>query len=79
MIYGKKNIVGARLMKARSRNKVTQDQLSAKLARAGIQIDRAGISKIENGARRVYDYELKVIAKVMEISPVWLIGESDAD
>ena len=75
MTAGNKNVVGTRLVKARAENKVTQDQLSAKLARLGVQIDRAGISKIENGARHVYDYELKAIAKVMEVSPVWLIGE----
>ena len=44
--------------------------------RLGVQLDRACISKIENGSRRVYDFELKAIAKVMETSSAWLIGES---
>ena len=79
MTPGNKNVVGARMMKARTENKLTQDQLSAKLARLGVQIDRASISKIENGSRHVYDYELKAIAKVMEVSPVWLIGEQAFD
>jgi hypothetical protein len=42
---------------------LTQDQVSAKLARirhasglVNINIDRAGISKIETGSRRVYDF-----------------------
>ena len=71
----KKNVVGTRVQKARNAQKMTQDQLSAQLARAGVQIDRAGISKIENGSRRVYDFELKAISKVMEVTPDWLMSE----
>lgn len=69
-----KNITGKRIQEARVGKNLTQDQLSAKLARQDVQIDRAGISKIENGSRCVYDYELKAIAKVMEASPDWLMG-----
>ena len=34
---------------------LTQDQVSANLARIGIEIDRAEISKIESGSRRIDD------------------------
>jgi transcriptional regulator with XRE-family HTH domain len=74
MAVPEKNIIGKRLRQARSKKHITQDQLSAKLARAGVQVDRAGISKIENGLRSVYDYELKALAKVMETGPEWLLG-----
>ena len=70
-----KNIVGKRVQQARLKKKMTQDQLAAKLARNNVQIDRAGISKIENGFRCVYDYELKALAKVTETSPGWLMGD----
>ena len=71
----KKNIAGIRVRKARLVKNMTQDQLSARLARMNILIDRAGISKIETGARCVYDYELKAIAKVMEVTPEWFISD----
>ncbi len=70
-----KNIVGDRIRKARLDNNITQDHLSAKLARQGILIDRAGISKVETGARCVYDYELKALAKTLGVTPAQLLGE----
>ena len=75
MTVPNKNIVGKRVASARRRAGLTQDQLSAKLARKGTQIDRAGISKIENGLRCVYDYEIKPLAMVMETSPGWLLKD----
>ena len=72
----KKNIVGPRVQEARLKHKppLTQDQLSAKLAALGVTIDRAGISKIESGSRRVYDFELKALAKVLRVSSTALLG-----
>lgn len=72
----RKNIIGERVKEARLRHKpaLTQDQLSGKLAGAGVNIDRAGISKIEIGARSVLDYELKALAKALAVSPAWLLG-----
>jgi transcriptional regulator with XRE-family HTH domain len=69
-----KNIVGKRLRQTRIKKRLTQDQLSAKLARSGVPIDRAGISKIENGSRCVCDYELKSIAKVLNVGSADLLG-----
>lgn len=71
-----KNIVGGRVREARAKHShLTQDQLSAKLARLGIEIDRAGISKIENGQRHVADFELKALAKALAVPSNWLLGE----
>ena len=72
----KKNIAGPRIREARQSHKppLTQDQLSAKLARLGVPIDRAGISKIENGDRQVCDFELKAFAQVLAISLEFLLG-----
>ena len=69
-----KNISGGAIRKARNQAGLTQDQLSAKLARAGVQVDRAGIAKIENGLRRVYDFELKALARVLKTTPSVLVG-----
>jgi hypothetical protein len=71
-----KNIVGQRVAEARQTSKpaLTQDALSGKLARQGIQLDRAAIAKIENNLRHVLDYELKGLAEVLDVRVDWLLG-----
>jgi HTH-type transcriptional regulator, cell division transcriptional repressor len=72
----RKNIVGRRVAEARLRCKpsLTQDALSGRLARLGIQLDRAAIAKIENNHRHVLDYELKAIGEVLGADVDWLLG-----
>jgi HTH-type transcriptional regulator, cell division transcriptional repressor len=72
----KQNIVGPRVREARLKHKppLTQDELSARLARHGVTIDRAGISKIESGTRRVADFELKAFVKALKVSSASLLG-----
>jgi hypothetical protein len=72
----RRNIVGRRIAKARRDCKpvLTQDALSGKLARQGIQLDRAAIAKIENNLRHVLDYELKAFADVLAVEVDWLLG-----
>jgi len=48
-----------------------------KFARLGVQLDRAAIAKIENDLRYVLDYELKVIAQVLDVRVDWLLGGED--
>jgi transcriptional regulator with XRE-family HTH domain len=73
----RKNIIGRRLAQAResSRPFLTQDALSGRLARVGIQLDRAAVAKIENNLRHVFDYELKAIADVLGVEVTWLLGQ----
>ena len=73
----RKNIIGRRVAEARqvSEPALTQDALSGRLARLGIQIDRAAVAKIENGHRYVLDYELKALAKVLGVDVSWLLGD----
>lgn len=72
-----KNIVGRRVAEARNllRPPITQDALSGRVARLGIQLDRAAIAKIETNARRVLDYELKALATALGIGVNWLLGD----
>ena len=72
-----KNIAGRRIAEARNllQPPITQDALSGRLARLGIQLDRAAIAKIENGHRRVLDYELKALAAVLCVDVMWLLGD----
>jgi len=71
-----KNIVGRKVAEARSISHppLTQDALSGKLARIGVQLDRAAIAKIEGNHRYVLDYELKAIAQVLGVGVDWLLG-----
>ena len=71
-----KNIVGRKIAEARNSHKppLTQDALSGKLARVGIQLDRAAIAKIENNHRRVLDYEVKALADTLDVPVNWLLG-----
>jgi len=71
-----KNIAGGRIKDARTELGLSQDQLSGRLAKAGITIDRAGISKIETGIRGICDFELKALAKILKVSTDWLLGGS---
>ena len=54
---------------------LTQDALSGKLARLGVQLYRAAIAKIENNYRYVLDYELKGLADVLGVEVSWLLGD----
>jgi len=71
---GKKNICGERVREARSKLKLTQSDLSAKLQVAGIEIERDSISRIEIGTRFVADYELRELAKILKVDLEWLLG-----
>jgi transcriptional regulator with XRE-family HTH domain len=69
----KKNIAGKRIKEIRLRLGLSQDQLSGRLAKLRITIDRAGISKIETGIRGVYDFELRAFSKILKVSADWLL------
>lgn len=71
--------MGRRVAEARTRLEpvLTQDALSGKLARRGIQLDRAAIAKIENNLRHVFDFELKALADVLGVDVNWLLGDEN--
>jgi transcriptional regulator with XRE-family HTH domain len=71
-----RNIVGPRVREARKKAKppITQKYLAARLEVLGLEIDQAKISKIEQGIRPVFDYELAKIAEALKVSVDWLLG-----
>ncbi len=71
---GKKNICGDRVHEARCRLRLTQSDLAAKLQLEGIIIERDSVSRIEIGTRFVADYELRAIAKILNVTVDWLIN-----
>jgi len=71
----KKNIAGHRIRQARSEQEISQDDLSGRLAKLSVSIDRAGIAKIESGTRRVYDFELQAFSRALKKPITWLFGD----
>ncbi len=71
---GKNNICGERVHEARCKLRLTQSDLAAKLQIRGVTIERDGISRIEIGTRFVADYELRELAKILNVTLEWLLG-----
>jgi hypothetical protein len=74
-----RNIVSERVKAARTRfdPPLTQDQLSGKLALEGVQLDRVAIAKIESGLRCAFDYEVRALAKCLNVDVRWMLGIRD--
>ena len=72
---GKKNLCGNRIREARLRQRLSQYDLAARLQTQGILIEQDSISRIEIGTRFVADYEVKVLAKVLNVPLEWLLEE----
>lgn len=70
---GKKNVCGEKVHEARCKLRMTQSDLAAKLQVAGINIERDSISRIEIGTRFVSDYEIRELAKILQVSVNWLL------
>lgn len=71
-----KNLVGSRVRIARLEfpGRLTQDQLSGRLAALKVSIDRVAVTKIELGTRHVYDYEIGPLAEALKVDVRWLLG-----
>ena len=72
--HGKKNVCGDRVRDARQKQRLTQEDLAARLQIAGVIMERDSVSRIEIGTRFVTDYELMVLSKVLDVSMQWLVG-----
>ncbi len=62
------NICGQRIRKIREKKNLTQDQFAAKLQLEGLGVNQNSVSRIETGKRIIADFELKIIAKVLDVS-----------
>lgn len=71
---GKKNIIGQRIREARIKLHWSQKALAVRLKLEGVELERDSISRIEIGTRFVADYEIKMLAKVLNTSVTWLLG-----
>ena len=73
---GKKNLCD-RIRIERLKKRMTQMELAAKIQLQGITLERDSISRIEIGTRFVTDYELKLFAKVLNVTVDDLLEEDD--
>lgn len=67
---GKNNLCGDNIAALRKglTPKTSQRELAAKMQRAGIDIDKNAIQRIESGQRFVTDIELKTLAKIFGVT-----------
>jgi transcriptional regulator with XRE-family HTH domain len=68
IIVDGKNILGKRIRFIRTRKRITQEQLAARLHVQGINMDRSNISRIEHQTRIITDYEVFGIANALGVS-----------
>lgn len=65
---GNANIVGKKIYKFRKQQKLSQEELAAKMQLNNIEISQKGISRIEKQERFVTDYALLAFSKVLDIN-----------
>lgn len=65
---GKANIVGRKIYEFRKQQKLSQEELAAKMQLNNIEISQKVISRIEKQERFVTDYELLIFSQVLGVS-----------
>ena len=67
---GANNICGKQIKHIREnlKKKTSQRALADELQRAGLDLDKNAVQRIESGQRFVTDIELKIIAKVLHVT-----------
>ena len=76
IIDGKaQNMVGGKIRKLRTEQKMSQQMLSDRLETLAVYICRGSVSRIEDGQRTVTDIELYGLAKVLGVSVEELFKE----
>lgn len=64
-----RNAIGPAVRRLRVSKGLTQDELAARLALAGLDAaDRVWVAKVESQIRSVFDFELAVIASVLGVT-----------
>lgn len=76
---GVHNIAGEKIKALRKAQKITQEQIAARMQIAGIQVNQKAVSRMESGDRIVTDYELKRLAEIFGVSADELLAEVRTD
>ncbi len=62
------NIIGNRIKSIRLSQKITQEDLCARMQILGFQISRSDISKLENGKKLITDFEIIGFSKALKVN-----------
>lgn len=73
------NIIGSRIKDIRQKEKITQEDLCARMQVLGYQISRSDISKIENCNKFIADFEVLGFAKALKKSVLDLYDVSEIE
>ncbi len=71
---GESNLVGVRVEQRRKELGMKQKELLTALQIEGIEMNSSGLSKLEGQIRKVSDYELLALSKILSISLNDLLG-----
>ena len=71
---GDKNIVGAKVAKLRKSKKIKQKDFLRDIQLYGMDISATSLSRLEGQHRLVQDYEVVILAKVLEVDIEELLG-----
>ena len=75
--HGRCNCSGMRIRQRREELGLSQEQLAAKLPLYGLELGQKAISRMETGLRVIADYELLWLARALETTCSWLLGEEE--
>ena len=76
---GNFNVIGPNIKKIRKQNKITQEDLCARLQILGYNINRSDISKIENGKKFVADFEVYGFSKALKVQMEYLYQKNQEE
>lgn len=80
MFIIKGNICSERIRLGRALQKppITQEELAQRINLMGVEdMSQLIISRIEKNQRHVCDAELRILAKALNVSMEWLVGDTD--
>ena len=71
-----KNVLGPRIREVRlaADPPVSQEELTARLQAAGIDMDQSALSRIENGERQITDVEIIAVCGALGVDVARLFG-----
>ena len=70
---GEKNLIAKRLRLLREKHNLSQAELAGALQRAGVDVGKSVVTRIETQKRYVNDIELKALTKIFQVSYDYLI------
>jgi len=65
---GNKNLIGTNIRNIRLKMDMSQRDFAEYLQRHGLDMDKNMITRIETKERKIYDYEIRKLCKILKIS-----------